>query len=206
MITVEGESIQYAAPDEVILTLNIEKKADQLSDARKQVEAISQKVIDFLMSQGIEKRFIQTKQFTVRRNYDYNKKMNVGFVASHNLHVCINELEKFSQISDELLLMDINSLGNPVFRSSNLESIKDKARIEAIRKAKEKAKMLAAELDLKIGKAIKISERSADSVFNTGSYSLGTATDNVNAEAAEGFAPGQIEVRATIEVSFLLEE
>ena len=73
MITVEGESIQYAAPDEVILSLNIEKKADKLSDARKQVEAISQKVIDFLMSQGIEKRFIQTKQFTVRRNYDYNK-------------------------------------------------------------------------------------------------------------------------------------
>ena len=200
LVNVQGASVIYIEPDEILLSITIEKSATNIKTARSLNENISAQVFNYLSSNGIEKENIQTQYFIVKKDY---AKQN-EFYASHKIYICLKDVTKFDVISDGLLAFDINEVGEPQYRNSKLIEIKNKARKKAIIDARNKAKLLASELGQKIGKAKFIKEINQRSTRNTSEQSNNIELDFGSSNSSFVFAPDQIEVRALVEVSFEL--
>ncbi len=206
LITVEGTAIIYQAPDEVHYNFTVESEAKQIDTARKQNEIIVKEAIAYLMAKGVEKKYIQTQYMSVGRNYQRNRKVYDGFIAKQTIFVCLRQLSNYDEISDGLLQKNIASLSGPTFKSSQISKLKDKARIKAMENAKSKAQLLAESLNQKVGKAKLISEVWFRSNRNSGAYASGNEVSSQIDFDELGFAPGQLEIKAVVNVSFELLE
>ncbi len=205
LITTTGEAIVYAAPDEILLDISITKEAADIVTAKRENNALSASTISYLKNQGIADQHIQTQYLSVRPVKSHRSKVVDYYTASQTIAVCIKDLSKYERIVDDLLMMGVTSIGSPRFRNTEMRTHKDKARVKAIKAAKEKAILLAESLGQSIQKAHKITEIKTNRYAQPSAYSNSTGSD-ASASGSDGasFAPGQIEVRATIEVSFLL--
>jgi uncharacterized protein YggE len=204
LLEISQSEIAYAQVDEIHFTIVIQKHAKEISDARNQNREVAESVFKYLKSKGIPDRYIQTKRMTISRNVIRNRHPVEydGFNAYQQIYVCLKDFESYDEIVDNLLVMDIHSLNGPSFQSSQYQELHDKAKLEALKKAKVRAEELAAALGQSIGKAklIKVDTKqnystSAYSSQNTGSSSNGGNTS---------FEIGEIEIKAWVTVSFEL--
>ena len=102
-----------------------------------------------------------------------------------------------------------NNLSGPDFRTTEIRKHRDAARVMAVRAAREKAELLAKELQLKVGRARTVTEgvreyygsSSTSNAFAQNSSGGGGEQD----DEGMGLPPGQIAVRAVVTVVFDLE-
>ena len=209
LITTRGSATVYVEPDEALLNFTILTDGEDLTDARKQNSAISSKTISYLKSAGIDAKHIQTQYLSVGVRYkDYRNKTGRYFEASQQFNICITNLDSYEDVIIGLLEQGIHNLSSPTFRTTKLREKKDEARRKAIIAAREKAEMLALELGQDIGIAHSITEVVAQNNWgfqNQNAYSNSvTETSADGAGPDSGFALGQLEVKASIDVSFQL--
>ena len=207
LITTTGEAIVYAAPDEILMDLSITTYDEQIAEARKKNRDISQPVIKYLREAGIEPQHIQTQYMSVtpvKQNYKSDKILH--YQAIQTIAICITDLSQYEDIVDQLLELKVTSIGSPRFRTTDHRKLKDEARQKAILAAREKAELLAKTLGQKIGKAYSINEIGNQwNATGQNAYANSFGQDAPEADGGQAFAPGQLEIRATVEVSFYLK-
>lgn len=197
-----GEAVVYAAPNEVLLSFTVKTTNVEVVEAKKENTQISKKAIQFLRQQGISEQHIQTQYMTVYTDKNRHPKLpNANYLVSQRIEICIQNIASFEKIMDGLLERGIYNIHGPTFRNTKIKSFKNKARKKAVQAAKEKATLLANELGQKIGSAYQIKEVLSNFSNNQSGY--GTSEVDMNFDETS-FAPGQLEVRAKVEVSFYL--
>jgi uncharacterized protein YggE len=197
LVTVTGDAEIRIEPEEVILTLGVETRHVELDSAKIENDKRVRKVIAFVKSLNIEPKHIKT-----------------DFIE-------IKPIFKFWETESEQLLSGVLKAGvehvhGIDFRPVELRKYKDQARALAIIAAREKAEALSQELEVKIWRVHDIKEYPSNwwSWYNTGwrgGYSGGMSQNVVQNFGGGGvdeestIAPGQITIRAKVQVSFELE-
>lgn len=203
-ISVQGEATEYIVPNEILLTISVDEKAGSLEEVRRNGTSKIRKIIDFLKSQDIEERHIQTQFQNIgtvlkRPNYvelDY-------FQYRQSINVCLTEIEHYDAILDGLIALGIYNVGSPNFRSTELDDAKLKARNAAMLNAKTKAEQLASQLGQKIGKALFIQDNPIQNRGNGGAYMRAEAS-NMSFDSGPSIATGQLVVEQKVTVYFEL--
>lgn len=222
-IIVSGSAEIRVPPDEVILSLEVQKLNKDINIAKKQNDETVAKILDLTRRFNILSQNVQTNYITVdmqyetaseygRKVYDTDgleKRIFRGYLVSKTVVARLTEIARFEEFFSEVLKTGLSEVKNVQFETSKLREHRDKAREQAMKAAKEKAIAMAAAIGQTIGKAVHISE-------HTPSYSGFAAQQNVmnfstNAsgvsifEGSETFAPGVIKVNAQVTVTFLLQ-
>lgn len=205
-ITTFGEAIVYAAPDEIFMDINISVNDPDIVAAKSQNNELSSRAIKFLKSNGVKEQHIQTQYLYVRAIKKHRSPNVDYYSASQTIAVCIQDIDKYENIVDGLLASGITGLGSPRFRNTAMRRHKDEARVKAVVAAREKAELMAKALGQSIGKAVVIKEVKDNYYVQPSAYANTVGNDAGASSAGEAsFAPGQLEVRATVEVSFALQ-
>jgi len=212
LITVTGSSEVRVVPDEVILTLGIETDDIDISVAKQENDRIAREVMIVAKGFGIEERYIQTDYINIEPRYEdyYDYKEFHGYFIMNTIVITIKDIEKLEDIMTAVLEKGVNYIYGVDFRTSELREHRDKARLMAIRAAREKAEALAGELDQNIGKPISIYENQDywysgyNSYWNGGMYQNSMAYDGYATETEGPIAPGEINITASVTVSFEL--
>ena len=167
---VETESI-YAEVDEIHFTVTIQSHAKEIQDARNENRKIAEEVFSYLKGKGIPERYIQTKRMQISRNFVRNRQPVEydGFNAYQQIYICLKDIDSYDEIVDNLLVMKITSLTGPQFKSSKFEELQNKAKLEALKKAKIQAKEMASALGQSIGKA-KLIKANYSNNYSTSAY------------------------------------
>ncbi len=204
LITVNEQEIAYAEVDEIHFSIVINTHATEVKDARAKNRRIAESVFVYLKSKNIPEQYIQTKRMRISRNY-VSRRPPIkydGFYAYQVIYVCLKDLHLFDEIIDTVLTMDIESISGPDFKSSKYEEIKNKARLGALKKARKTATEMADALGQKIGKA-KLIDTNTAHVSSNAAYSSQPAS-NPSQNAGSSFEVGEIEITASVKVSFEL--
>jgi hypothetical protein len=135
-------------------------------------------------------------------------------VVRRSIVVTLRDVKRFEELLAAVLESGTNRVDGLEFRTTALRKHRDAARALALKAAREKAEAMAAELGCKVGKPVTISEGAAGAgLWAWGGRRGNQMTQNVMGEApsgggegSEGFAPGQISVTASVNVSFELTE
>lgn len=203
-ISVSGDGKVMVKPDHVIINFGVNNVGKDATEVKKLNDETVDKVVKFIKKFGISSTDFQTTNVSLNRNYDFEKK-KYNYQASQSISITLKDIAKYDSLMMGLVDNGINNIDNVEFKSSKIEEYKSEARKLAMKDAKHKAEDYVSVLNQKIGKAILIND-STQTYYPQPMYKA----DMMVAAAAEmtpreTIAVGQIEVTATVSVSFILE-
>ncbi len=201
LVTVVAEHTEYLDVDEIHFTINLSEHDLDIADARAKTTRISQEIKALLKRSGVDDRFIQTRRAVVSRNYLRRSQSREydGFVSTQSIYVCLKAVGSYDDLMDALLLMNVESISTPSYKSSQEEAARQRARVAALKKAQKMASEWTEALDQSIGPAKQISQ--ADYQRSHLAYGERSVDSGV---AAESISLGEISVKASVKVSFAL--
>lgn len=161
-ITVQGEGKMTAVPD--IATLNFGVQTGRQKTADRAMTMLSERmerVMQAVQAVGVEERDIKNQHLSLNPAYDWDEgeRRDRGFEANQTLIVKVRDLEKITNVLDAAIKAGANQAGNIQFTIDEPDDLKAEARSLAIADAKDKAKELAAELNVTLGALTGFSEQ-----------------------------------------------
>ena len=204
-ITVSGEGKVTVKPDYVVITLGVENTGKEAAEVKKLNDETVDKVLKYIKNFGIPVSDYQTTNVGLNKNYNYEKKV-YSFVASQSLSITLKDVAKYDALMMGLVNLGINDINQVVFKSTKIEELKATARREAIKSAKRKADDYVFPLGQKVGKALLITENNnSETPIPLQFKASGFVSMAPNEAPQQTLAIGEIEVIATVSVSFILE-
>ncbi len=215
-ISTTGEATVYVVPDRVVVNLGIETFAADLDAARASNEAAGRKLMQAVLGLNIEKRDIATDrlQVEIHRRFENGRYVDIdGYFVRRGYAITLKDAALFEILVETALKNGANQIQDVTFSTTELRKYRDQARQMAIRAAKEKAVMLAKELDCIVGKPKTINESGGYVYFGGYRWDRGGSISAQNVvqavagprDTGEALPLGQIAVSASVSVTFEMQ-
>ncbi|MBU1045643.1 SIMPL domain-containing protein [Patescibacteria group bacterium] len=169
-ITVSGTGEIYAKPDLAITSFTVKTEAKAVEEAIADNTEKMNAIVEAMKGAGIEDKDLKTTDFNIYPRYEYRadysveywpkpeKRVLVGYEVSQSLEVKIRDMVKIGDIIQKAVDAGANQAGELQFTFDDPDGLKNQAREEAIKEAKEKAGLLAKQLGVKLTKITNFSE------------------------------------------------
>ncbi len=202
-IDVTGEGIVRVVPDEVTINIRVENTGENTKTLKEQNDITVNEVLKFLKKQKIEDKDVRTEYMNLKKDYDYNTK-TYSFSANQAISIKLRDLKKYEGVMKGILDSGVNRIDGIDFSSSNKIALESQARKKAMENALMKAKEYAGVLNQNVGKAILISEFSSQNGPQPRFKQMMMSSSADGSMESESISLGEMEIRTTINVSFLL--
>ena len=202
-ISVSGEGKIKAIPDQVFISIAVETKGTNATDVKKQNDATIEKALQFITKFKVPKSDVQTKSISLNPQYDYEKKKR-NYNATQTIEILLKTITQYDGLMEGLVDAGINRINGVEFKTSKLAEYQSEARKLAMKEAKLKAEDYVFVLGQKVGKAITITDNT-QSYYPQPLYAMKTMAMDQAESPRETLAIGEINISATVNVSFLLE-
>jgi uncharacterized protein YggE len=200
-VNVTGEGIVLVVPDEVSIDVRVENTGKNSKELKSQNDKVVNDVLAMVKSMGIADKDVQTEYVRLSKNYEYNTK-TYNYAANQSVSIRLRDLKKYESLMNSLMDSGINRIDGISFSSSNKDELVSQARKKAVENAKMKAEEYSGVLNQSIGKAISISENQTD--FNPQPMYRSMAMQGDTSAGQQTLAPGELEIRVNINVTFIL--
>jgi hypothetical protein len=204
-ISVSGEGRVSVAPDMALLNIGVSSKEDTVAAANSAAQAAMDRLLSSLTGDGIAEEDIQTSQFSINPEYDYqfNEQKLTGYRVTHMLQVKVRDIDRAGEVIDGGVeaagdLVQVDSISLTVDDTS---AMANQARELAMADAKAKAQELARLAEVELGKPISISESS---------YTPGPPVYYDRAVAEAGaldqttISSGELEVVVSVQITYAI--
>ena len=206
-VRVTGTGMVTGTPDVVVLSGGVSVERDSVKQARADAAEAMAGVIESLKGNGILDEDIQTQHFSIHQQYDYIKGRREfrGYRVTNTASAKIRDLNIVGDVIDDAAeaggdLVQINSIQ---FTIDDPTSLKMEARVAAMGDAQTKARTLATEGGVTLGKPISISEPGDFYAPYPAGLEFAFAAD---AEAvATPIQSGQLQITVTVNVIYEIE-
>jgi uncharacterized protein YggE len=203
MISVSGEGKVKVTPDQAAISISMETKGTKADDVKRENDKKMDVILKFIKNSAIAKEDYQTRRVSLNPNYDYEKKKHT-YIATQTVQILLKDLSKYDALMEGLVNEGINRIDNVEFKSSKMIQLQSDARKLAMKDAKMKAEDYVSVLGQKVGKALLISDTSQIYQPQPRMYAMKSMAMDESAPR-ETLAIGEIEITATVSVSFILD-
>jgi uncharacterized protein len=145
LIKVRGEGEIAVKPDTASVNLGVVTEGKELIGAQQQNSLAANKVIDTLTRLGIDRNQIQTFDYRIEPDYDYEQGKQIfrGYKITHILEVKIDDLNIIGKVVDTAVQNGANYVANIQFTTKYKEIYYQQALTYALNNAGNKAKTIA---------------------------------------------------------------
>lgn len=206
-LTLSAEAEVQAAPDIADIGAGVVTQAADAGSALAANSTQMTRVVTALRKAGIADRDIQTSGLSLQPQYRYEQNQApilTGFQAANRVQVTLRDLKGSGKVIDTLVKEGANQIDGPNFRISAPEPLLDKARAEAVRKARARAELYAQAAGLKVKRITSISEGFEQRPPMPMMRSVAMA-DAAPAAPPPPIAPGEVGLVARVTMAFELE-
>ncbi len=229
-ISVSGTSEILAEPDIARFSFEVKEMAKNPKEGQDVISEKTSKILGGLKDLGVETKDIKTESYTIHPKYEWvkvidrsskvalsgeryipnhhSKRVQVGFDVSQRIRVALRDLKK---APDALMLfagVGVENLSGPHFDIENIDELKMQARLKAVAIAKDKAKRLAQDLDVKLVKIVSFDESRGGGTMpiNRHFAMKGIDLESADMNAAVPELPqGENEVRSTVTLRYKIK-
>ncbi|MBU0999306.1 SIMPL domain-containing protein [Patescibacteria group bacterium] len=205
-ISFSGHGEVTAVPDIANIYFTISKDAKTVKDAQAGVADIEKKALDFLKEKGVEDKDIQTANASFYPKYEYrkavcppipmdaeiagvtvspsssyycppSKQVLIGYTANESVTIKIRNTDTVGDIIQGIGITGVSDLNGPNFAIDKEDTLKMQARKLAIDDAKAKAKILAKDLGVSLGKITSFNENGNYPIMYAKSVMMDSASE-----------------------------
>ncbi len=207
-LTINASADVKASPDVAMLTAGVLSVAPNVAAAMKDNTAKMNDLFAAVKDAGIPEKDMQTNGFAIQPQYMYAENQPpkiTGYQVTNNLNIKVRDMTKIGTMLDALASRGANQVSGPDFTIDNPDALMDKARAEALEKARARAEIYAKAADLKVKKITTISEQSmAQPMPMYKAARMEMAADAMGSGAAP-IAAGEVQMSVSVNVGFELE-
>lgn len=212
--TVTGEGKVTAIPDVATFTATvITEGGKDLSSLQKENSDKSNKVVSYLKSLKIEAKDIKTTGFDVEPRYEYYNCVSggvcppatiVGYTIRQSVSVKIRDFNIIGDALSNVVKNGANSVSALSFTLDKRDEAVNKAKAEAITKAKERAKAMAKAGDFRLGDLLSIDEVGYSVPMAAYDRAGGVSNEMLKAtvESTPTIEPGSQEITETVSLRY----
>jgi uncharacterized protein len=145
LIKVRGEGEIAVKPDTASVNLGVVTEGKELIGAQQQNSLAANKVINTLTRLGIDRNQIQTFDYRIEPDYDYDQGKQIfrGYKITHILEVKIDDLNIIGKVVDTAVQNGANYVANIQFTTKYKETYYQQALTYALNNSSNKAKTIA---------------------------------------------------------------
>lgn len=207
-INVSGEGRVSLPPDIVMLSLGVDIRKETLNEAQTEAATTMDAVIASLKQSGIAEKDIQTSNYSINVDRDYNQPNQpiIGYSVTQTVTAKIRNIDSAGTVIQSAVDSGANLVNNVWFALENQDAAVQQAREQAVDNARQKAEELARLTGSTLGPVQTVSEG-----YTPPSTPIPYAADASYAAGAEakGMAPtinpGQTEVVVTVSISYAIQ-
>jgi len=196
-ISVQGVGAIEVTPNAYSVTLVVEEQGNTVGKLNTQLDSDLRAIVTFLLEQGIEQKHIQSMQVRLQPRYINTPqgRQQEGFTLSRDIIVTSTDLETYDKVLDGVLKRGVDRIQQFNFISVGEGDAYQKALIAAVKNAKQRAHLLAKELEVEVGEVVAISE-------SGGNMPIPVMRAEAFAKDMSMSLPGQERIEARVNVSF----
>jgi hypothetical protein len=205
-IVVTGTAVTQVPPNEMKWRLQIETKGPEVEAVAKEHLQNVASLLQFLRSQDIAERELQSSRMQLRENWEYrvSSRMRDGYIASTDVVFTSKKLDAYGALWISIAQQKNVSVTGVEFETSDRIRLQEETRLDALRAARTKAEKMAAELGARLGETLTIEEIEPE-WFNPAANRANLATNSGNSAGQnEDIAIGTIAIRQKVRIVFRL--
>lgn len=205
-INVTGSGVAYGRPDIAVAQIGVQTRhADPAKAVAGNTEKM-QAIMAALKGLGIDEKDIQTTNFSVYAQQNYDDKgqpTDLTYVVDNSVSVTVRDLTKVGDVLGKSTAAGANTVNGVSFSVSDQSALEAQARDKAMADAKARAQQLAAAAGVSLDKPLNISEYSSGPVY----------ADSVKLQSGMGggggapvpVSTGQIQVSLQVSVTYIIK-
>lgn len=203
-IQVSATAVASRAPDQARIQLAVETVAATAGEASEENAARMDAVLAAIRGLGVPAEQIRTQRLELQPRYDRRPEAEqpeiTGYRAVNQVSVRLHDVVGVGEVVDAAVEAGANRVTGIEFEISDPAAAYHEALREAIDRARAEAEVAATALDRRLGEPIQVS---------TGGYSPPSPVRRdillrAQAEAAPPVEPGEVEVRASVSITWRL--
>lgn len=206
-ISVNGEGTISVEPDQATVRFGVVTQADDPEAAREQNASAASQAMNAIRDLGIAERKIRMETLRLQPRREYNRETRSyeerGFEAIRQVVVEVDDLDQLPTLITRIVQRGANRLDGINYDVADREAVRNEALQAAAQQARAKALLLAETLNAQVGPPRQINEQSFS--FPRPEFRVQGAAAMAKADAApepDAYAAGEIEVTATVQVTF----
>lgn len=211
-ISVSGEGEVFAVPDTATFSVTVQETAKDVQTAQTAATKKNNDIIAYLKDSGIDAKDIQTTDYSVNPQYEYNqtvctntycppgRQTLTGYQVSTTLTVKVRDTNKAGDLLSGVGSKGASQVSSLSFTIDDQKALEAEARGKAIDEARAKADALAKQLGVSIVRVVGFNENSNYPVYYAKTMAAGMAMDSV-APAPE-IATGQNKITSNVNVTY----
>ncbi len=206
VINVSGNGKLSVKPDLAYVSVGAQTTAATAAKAQAANAQKMSKITALLKKWSIPQADIQTVQFYVQPNYNYNDKDGqkvTGYTAYHTLQITYRDLDKIGQLLDDASAAGANNVGSVNFSVENPQTYEDQVIAKAMSDAASKAGSIAKAANRTLGELLSVSEAGAD-MPPVIMQRAESATRDMSS-GGTSIQPGMIELNTTLNVQYAMK-
>ena len=227
-ITVEGDEEAFVAPDTATITFTVKEEAKTPIAAQKLASEKIKKGTEAAIKRGFKEKDIKTTNYFTNPKYEYtyqpvicradycpphtgkNQSKIIGYEITQTTEVKAREigeegrLDSLNGLLEDLANIAATEVSGPNFNidEESAEKIKIEIREKAIKEAKEKAEVLAEQLDVDLVRIVSFSENGYYPWFAKSAVAgYGMGGDGYQ-ESAPALSPGEEKIVSRINITY----
>jgi uncharacterized protein YggE len=204
VITVTGSGQVYVVPDMGYIDIGVRSKGATVIEAiainNEQANAIQAALVE----QGVEEEDIQTSNFNVYQQTDYDYQgnpANTYYSVENTVYVTVRQLENLGNVLDAAARSGANNIYGVNFDVHDKSEAQSTARKLAVQSAQAQAQELAQAAEVELGDLISIT---SSSTSTTPFYGYGIGGGDGMMESVP-ISSGQMPINAQVEMTFAIQ-
>ncbi len=169
-ITVTGSGEVFAVPDRATFSYSVMTTAKDVTTAQTEVNTKGNAIKDYLKSQGVDEKDIQTSDYSVNPHYEYSqavcssgycppgKQTLTGYDVNETVTVKVRDTNKAGTLLSGIGSKGATNMSGLSFTIDDQTKLESDARAEAITDARAKANELASALGVDIIRVVGFNE------------------------------------------------
>lgn len=199
-----------SAPDTAVLQFNIAAQQDNARDAYDKASAAMEQVRQAMRSNGIDPKTAEFGFFAVQPMYDYKnpKQRVVGYKVVSNVTLKLHDFSKIGALTQQMAAIDSTENQSLSYTLENIESAKIKATEDAMRKAQNEARAVAAAGGRTLGELLYASVDVNEAIVPVRVQAFAMRAGGTGAAPApptEEFTPQSVTINAHVNAMFGLK-
>jgi uncharacterized protein len=203
LLTISAEGMSEGRPDMATVNLGVTTEGQTAQAALQENARRMTALTQALRRAGIAERDIQTSNVSVYPQQQYRENQQpliTGYQANNTVTAKVRNIDNTGRVIDAAVSAGGNTVNGVFFSYQNPDEQLDAARRDAIAEARRRAELYASALNMRVGRVVAVTEG--------GGYAPPMPMPMMaRAEAADAstpIAPGQIETRVSVSVTFEL--
>ncbi len=208
-LTVSGTGTVNLNPDVAYISIGVQTENADVSQAVSSNNTLAQAIVTALQSSGVDAKDIQTSNFNVYSNQNFDKLTGqqlpgTSFTVNNTVSVTVRDLTKLGSLLDVSVKAGANNINNISFDLADKTAGMTQARQKAMDDARSVASEVAKNAGLTLGDIQTVSYVENGPVPYY-AYGVGGGGGASPSQALTPINPGQVQLNATVTVTFLVK-